>query len=235
MLFRSQRTFVTFTRGNEGDEGNSVSNYGMVFVAMPFFFIQMLRIYMVRALKACFTILTALESSLFASLSARPYIYYLEKNIEYGNKVKEFLMSTYNLGKEFVTSAITIEEYSIVPYRENNTKLLKDFDKLIEDTETVIVDITKSTAIKAARIRADYKNFKAIDALQLAAARNSLQPYPSALSHLLFPFFFPKACQDKIISHNNRPLHKHTVLGKKLILLLLAHTRELILKPHTLI
>ena len=103
-------------------------------------------------------------------IDTSPYIYYLEKNLEYGDRVKEFLMDNYNSGKEFVTSTITIEEYSIIPYRENNTKLLKDFDMLIEDTETVIVDITKSTAIKAARIRADYKSFKAMDALQLASA-----------------------------------------------------------------
>lgn len=79
-------------------------------------------------------------------------------------------MSNYNSGKEFVTLAITIEEYSIVPYRENNIKLLKDFDMLIEDTETDVVDITKSVTKKAAQIRADYKCFKAMDALQLAAA-----------------------------------------------------------------
>lgn len=103
-------------------------------------------------------------------IDTSPYIYYLEKNLEYGNKVKGFLMSNYNSGKEFVTSAITIEEYSIVPYRENSIKLLKEFEMLIEDTETDVVDITKSVAKKAAQIRADYKCFKAMDALQLAAA-----------------------------------------------------------------
>ncbi len=106
-------------------------------------------------------------------IDTAPYIYYLEKNLKYGNKIKEFLISNYDSGKEFITSAITIEEYSIVPYREKNTKLLKDFDMLIEDTETDVVDITKSIAKKAAQIRAEYKNFKAMDALQLAAAVKS--------------------------------------------------------------
>ncbi|MCI8940672.1 MAG: type II toxin-antitoxin system VapC family toxin [Dorea sp.] len=103
-------------------------------------------------------------------IDTSPYIYYLEKNLEYGDRVKEFLMDNYNSGKEFVTSTITIEEYSIIPYRENNIKLLKDFDMLIEDTETDVIDITKSVAKKAAQIRADYKSFKAMDALQLASA-----------------------------------------------------------------
>lgn len=105
-------------------------------------------------------------------IDTSPYIYYLEKNVQYGDKVKEFFMNHYDLGAEFVTSAITIEEYSIAPYRENNTKLLKDFDMLIEDMNTNVVDITKHIAKKAAQIRAGYRHFKAMDALQLAAAVN---------------------------------------------------------------
>lgn len=103
-------------------------------------------------------------------IDTSPYIYYLEKNLEYGDKVKTFLRSKYDLGTEFVTSVITVEEYSIVPYRENNEKLLRDFELLIKDTETDIVDITKLIAKKAAEIRAAYINFKGMDALQLAAA-----------------------------------------------------------------
>lgn len=98
------------------------------------------------------------------------YIYYLEKSPQYGNKVKAFFINSYNLGKEFVTSTITIEEYAIVPYRENNQKLIADFDMLIEDTETDVMDITKSIAQKAAEVRARYNGFKAMDALQLAAS-----------------------------------------------------------------
>ncbi len=108
------------------------------------------------------------DKSIFVDTS--PYIYYLEKNPEYSKKVKEYFMSNYELNCEFVTSTITIEEYSIVPYRENNRKLLADFDRFIEDTDTKIVDITKPIAKKAAQIRADYAKFKAMDALQLAAA-----------------------------------------------------------------
>ena len=55
-------------------------------------------------------------------------------------------MESYNTGKEFVTSTITVEEYAIVPYREKNKKLLDDFDRLLEDTGTDILDITKPIA-----------------------------------------------------------------------------------------
>lgn len=103
-------------------------------------------------------------------IDTSPYIYYLEKNPQYSDKVKKFFMESYNSGKEFVTSTITVEEYAIVPYRENNKKLLHDFDMLLEDTGTVLLDITKPIAKKAAEIRANYSQFKAMDALQLAAA-----------------------------------------------------------------
>ncbi len=103
-------------------------------------------------------------------IDTAPYIYYLEKNPQYGDKVKDFFINSYSSGKEFVTSTITIEEYAIVPYREKNKKLLNDFDTFLEDTGTDIIDITKPIAKKAAGIRAYYSKFKAMDALQLAAA-----------------------------------------------------------------
>lgn len=62
-------------------------------------------------------------------IDTSPYIYYLEKNPQYSDQVKNFFMESYNTGKEFVTSTITVEEYAIVPYREKNKKLLDDFDR----------------------------------------------------------------------------------------------------------
>lgn len=49
-------------------------------------------------------------------IDTSPYIYYLEKNPQYSDKEKNFFMESYNTGKEFVTSTITVEEYAIVPY-----------------------------------------------------------------------------------------------------------------------
>jgi len=99
-----------------------------------------------------------------------PYIYYLEKNPVYYDSVKRFFMESYDSDKFFVTSAITVEEYFIMPCRNQNYKLLNDFERLITDTQTDIVDISKVIAIKAAQIRAKHKYFKGMDALQLASA-----------------------------------------------------------------
>lgn len=51
-------------------------------------------------------------------IDTSPYIFYLEKNPQYGDKVKNFFMKSYNSGSKYVTSTITVEEYAIVPYRE---------------------------------------------------------------------------------------------------------------------
>lgn len=107
-------------------------------------------------------------SSVFIDTSI--YIYYLEHNAVYYDKAADFFEECYQSGKIMVTSAITVEEYSIVPYRNNDVDLLRDFRNFLTDTQTKIVDINVSIADKAAEIRAKFGGFKAMDALQLGAA-----------------------------------------------------------------
>mgnify|MGYP002626063595 CR=1 FL=1 len=106
-------------------------------------------------------------------IDTSPYIYYLERNPQYYVRTMKYFIDKYDKGNIFFTSAITIEEYSVIPYRENNTELLNDFKVLLIAMETEIVDITQSIADKAAQIRAQYNGFKPMDALQLAAAVES--------------------------------------------------------------
>ena len=44
------------------------------------------------------------------------------------------------------------------------------FDRLVETTDMEIVEVNQEIAKKAAQIRAEYKGFKAMDAIQLAVA-----------------------------------------------------------------
>ncbi len=44
------------------------------------------------------------------------------------------------------------------------------FNRLVATTDMEIMEINKGIAMKAAQIRAEYRGFKAMDALQLAAA-----------------------------------------------------------------
>lgn len=102
-----------------------------------------------------------------------PFIYFIEKddnNPQYYEKVKKFLKDGYEDDKTFVSSVITMEEYFVFPYRTQAYSLIDMFNRLVEITNMEILEINQETARKAAQIRAEYKGFKAMDALQLAVA-----------------------------------------------------------------
>lgn len=106
-------------------------------------------------------------------LDTATFIYFIEKdnnNPQYFDKMKQFFEKGYQDDKEFVTSTITITEYFVVPYRKQELSCISSFQRLVETLDIEITEIDQEIAKKAARIRAEYKNFKAMDALQLATA-----------------------------------------------------------------
>ena len=70
----------------------------------------------------------------------------------------------------FTTSSITYEEYLVYPYKNKDYECIKRFKDFLETTETSIVSVDESVAERAAKIRAEYTSFRAMDALQLASA-----------------------------------------------------------------
>lgn len=108
-----------------------------------------------------------------AFVDTAPFIYFIEKNKnnpQYYDKVKSFFMNGYNSNRKFVTSVITMEEYFVFPYRNNNYSLIDMFNRLVATINMEIVEINQEIAKKAAQIRAEYKGIKPMDALQLATA-----------------------------------------------------------------
>lgn len=106
-------------------------------------------------------------------IDTAPFIYYIEKNEGnplYFEKAKRFFMMCYDRSLEMFTSVITVEEYMVFPYRTNMQIYIKKFEKLIQELDISVKDIDETIAKKAAKIRAEYKSFKAMDALQLASA-----------------------------------------------------------------
>lgn len=102
-----------------------------------------------------------------------PFIYFIEKdnnNPQYYEKVKGFFKDGYDNDKKFVSSVITMEEYFVFPYRNKEYSFISMFNRLVAITGMEIVEINQEIAKKAAQIRAEYKGFKAMDALQLATA-----------------------------------------------------------------
>lgn len=108
-----------------------------------------------------------------AFVDTAPFIYFIEKdsnNPQYYEKVKNFFKYGYDNDKEFVTSVITVEEYFVFPYRSKAYSFIDMFDRLVATTDMEIVEINQEIAKRAAQIRAEYKFFKSMDALQLATA-----------------------------------------------------------------
>lgn len=108
-----------------------------------------------------------------AFVDTAPFIYFIEKdsnNPQYYDKVKKFFQKGYESDKKFVSSVITMEEYFVFPYRNKVYSFIDMFNRLVSTMNMEIVEINQEAAKKAAQIRAEYKGFKAMDALQLSVA-----------------------------------------------------------------
>lgn len=106
-------------------------------------------------------------------LDTAPFIYFIEKdsnNPQYFDNMKQFFEEGYRENKEFLTSVITMAEYFVFPYRNQKMSYIDSFHRLVDTLGMEIAEVDQEIAKKAAQIRAQYKSFKAMDALQLATA-----------------------------------------------------------------
>lgn len=101
-------------------------------------------------------------------IDTAPIIYYLQNSELYFANMKVF-WKQYN-ECDYVTSTITITEYLTYPYRQEDMRLINSFYAFIDDMDIQVKNIDARIAEKAAKIRAEYKFFKTMDAIQLATA-----------------------------------------------------------------
>ena len=99
-----------------------------------------------------------------------PIIYYLENNALYVDLIKKFFTKCLQENIQIVTSAITVEEYLVFPYSSGKMEFADNFKRFIDYMGIKVVNIDSNIAEQAAKIRGQYKNFKAMDALQIATA-----------------------------------------------------------------
>ena len=106
-------------------------------------------------------------------IDTAPIIYYLEQNSFYVKKVQHFFEHCPNSKIQIVTSAITIEEYLVFPYVTGKMEFADNFKRFIKYMKIEIIPIDDKIAERAAEIRGQFKSFKAMDSLQIAAAIES--------------------------------------------------------------
>lgn len=99
-----------------------------------------------------------------------PIIYYLENSSLYSDSIKRFFTKCIEENIRIVTSTITIEEYLVLPYSSGKMEFVDNFKRFINYANIEVVNIDSVIAEQGAKIRGQYRNFKAMDALQIATA-----------------------------------------------------------------
>ena len=84
--------------------------------------------------------------------------------------MRKFFVKCIKENIQIVTFALTVEEYLVSPYSNGKTEYVDNFKRFIEYMGIEVVDIDSTIAEQGAKIRGQYRNFKAMDALQIAAA-----------------------------------------------------------------
>ena len=103
-------------------------------------------------------------------LDTAPLIYFLDDDINFGKKTKSILEEILSAGKSLASSVITCEEYLTYPYRLGNQEKVDVFFEFSDVCGIDLVPISLEIAKLAAKIKAEYSDFKTMDSLQLAVA-----------------------------------------------------------------
>ena len=103
-------------------------------------------------------------------IDTAPIIYFLENSSLYMESMGKFFAKCAREHIQIVTSALTVEEYLVFPYSNGEMEYVDNFKKFIEYMNIEVVEIDEVIAEQGAKIRGQYKNFKAMDALQIATA-----------------------------------------------------------------
>lgn len=103
-------------------------------------------------------------------LDTTPLIYFLDDDIHFGLKTRQIFEEILYNDRLLLTSVLTCMEYLVHPYRTNNQAKIKACADFLNDCHIPVLSINLEIATRAAQIRAAYKDFKSLDALQLANA-----------------------------------------------------------------
>lgn len=103
-------------------------------------------------------------------LDTAPLIYYIEENNKYSPILNKLFLANSKGEFLFQTSVITLLEVLVLPLRENEFKLVEQYQNILCNSPSIdIIDLTIDIAIKAAHLRAKY-GLKTPDSIQVATA-----------------------------------------------------------------
>lgn len=97
-------------------------------------------------------------------------VYFIEEDARYLPLIRPLFQQTSEGKRELVTSALTLLEVLVIPYRVGNRSLAERYEDLLTHSRGLrLVDLTRTQLRAAAQLRAA-TGVKTPDALQMAAA-----------------------------------------------------------------
>lgn len=103
-------------------------------------------------------------------LDTAPLIYFLGENSSLKKDMDQIFFEVLSDRYQIFTSSLTCEEYLTYNYLNHNEEGVNYFWKFIHNFNVNVRVLDNAVAVEAAKLRAEYKDFKTMDALQLAAA-----------------------------------------------------------------
>ena len=98
------------------------------------------------------------------------FIYLLEDNKEYGDKVAHFIKYCATSEISLSTSTVTYMEFCVKPYELARHDVIRIFETLLTELDFQLQEVTLPVADTAARLRSQYQGLRSMDALQISAA-----------------------------------------------------------------
>lgn len=106
-----------------------------------------------------------------AAIDTALFIYYIEEHPRYLPPIDELFAEIARGRLAAVTSAMTLLEVLVVPYRAGNAELARRYETLLTRSRGLtVIDTSRSQLRAAAQLRAAYPGLRTPDALQIAAA-----------------------------------------------------------------
>jgi predicted nucleic acid-binding protein len=105
-----------------------------------------------------------------AGIDTSVFIYFMEEDPRFLPLVEPLFVEADSGVRELVTSALTLLEVLVIPYRAGDRSLAERYEQLITRSRGIrVIDLSRDQLRDAARLRAS-TGVKTPDALQLAAA-----------------------------------------------------------------
>jgi predicted nucleic acid-binding protein len=103
-------------------------------------------------------------------IDTAPFIYLIEDNPIFAEKVKNYFIEVILNQEKLVTSVITVMEFGVIPERQEKQETILKFREFLDSMDISVVSINEQISVKAYKLRAKYSFLRGMDALQMAVA-----------------------------------------------------------------